>query len=136
VSQYDRAWIAADVPRAPDDPGDQDPEPSGQVALLDGTTSSLTLAAVPGAPDATDDTGAGTLSLRVRTFDADGAQLGEQDVDVPVGTTSTLDPATLEVEDAEAAAYWPSEPERHVKRRKRCTGREHEITPKTVKFQT
>nr|WP_277818647.1 DUF5719 family protein [Cellulosimicrobium arenosum] len=116
--QYDRAWIAAEARNEPDAPTAQDPVPLGQVALVDGTTSSLTLAAVPAAvatagadgPDGTGGTGStadpveGSVRLLVHAYDADGAPLGEQGVDVPVGSTSTLDPATLATSDEESGA--------------------------------
>jgi len=107
VRQYDRAWVAA-VPvagPAEDDAeapaAEQDvPVRAGQVALVPGTRSSLSLAAVPA--DDPDDP-AGEVVLAVRTYDAAGEPLGERDVTVPAGTTTVLDPRDLTPEGSDAA---------------------------------
>lgn len=97
--QYDRAWIAA-VPLAePDAAGST---PAGQVALVPGTSSSLSLAAVP-VEDGASDPPAGELELAVRGYAADGSLLGEETVAVPAGTTSTLDAGSLRPEGADDA---------------------------------
>ncbi|WP_251150334.1 DUF5719 family protein [Cellulosimicrobium sp. Marseille-Q4280] len=95
--QYDRAWIAA-VPLAePDAAGST---PAGQVALVPGTSSSLSLAAVP-VKDGASDPPAGELELAVRGYAADGSLLGEETVAVPAGTTTTLDAGSLRPEGSD-----------------------------------
>jgi len=109
--QYDRAWIAAQpVTSLPDGTEVAGPDgsgdvlgPAGQVALVPGTSSLLTLAAVPagtagpGRADAE-----GELTLTVRAYDEEGAVLGERSVTVPAGTTQTLDPESLRPAEADA----------------------------------
>ncbi|MBD5786400.1 hypothetical protein IF650_09425 [Cellulosimicrobium terreum] len=109
--QYDAAWIAA-APVGQDGPTPAG-TPVGQVALVPGTSSSLTLAAVPAAAataeGATDEGAAdedagrtddgGTVGLLVRAWGPDGDPLGERTVEVAAGTTATLDPTTLGATD-------------------------------------
>ncbi|QJW36115.1 DUF5719 family protein [Cellulosimicrobium protaetiae] len=109
--QYDRAWIAAravaPAPAGDPDgvgaPGDEDAARAGQVALVPGTTSELTLAAVPTTvvADGGDDP-AGRLELRVRAYDEDGAEIGSTTVTLAAGTAQTLDPSTLRDQGSEA----------------------------------
>ncbi|WP_353708705.1 DUF5719 family protein [Cellulosimicrobium sp. ES-005] len=103
--QYDRAWIAARalVPPAEDAPAVADDARAGQVALVPGTTSVLTLAAVPATGPAEDgDDAAGRLELRVRAYDEDGAEAGTTTVALAAGTTQTLDPSALVAEGSDA----------------------------------
>lgn len=108
--QYDRAWIAAraltaatSAPVGGDAPVDEDGARAGQVALVPGTTSALTLAAVP-TTDAAEEGGdaAGRLELRVRAYDEDGVEAGTTTVALAAGTAQTLDPSTLRAEGSEA----------------------------------
>lgn len=104
--QYDRAWIAAQpVAQAAQDDPDGTPDRAGQVALVPGTSSLLTIAAVPAGTTGPDDT-TGEIELTVRVHDEEGAPLGERTLTVPVGTTQTLDPGALRPEgnDARPAA--------------------------------
>ncbi|KZM79854.1 DUF5719 family protein [Cellulosimicrobium sp. I38E] len=108
--QYDRAWIAAralapatSAPAGGDAPVDEDGARAGQVALVPGTSSALTLAAVPTTEAAEDgDDAAGRLELRVRAYDEDGAEAGTTTVTLASGTAQTLDPSTLRAEGSEA----------------------------------
>ncbi|GED09654.1 DUF5719 family protein [Cellulosimicrobium cellulans] len=108
--QYDRAWIAAraltpatSAPASGDAPVDEDGGRAGQVALVPGTTSALTLAAVPTTDAAEDgDDAVGRLELRVRAYDEDGAEAGTTTVTLAAGTAQTLDPSTLRAEGSEA----------------------------------
>ncbi|MFB7889116.1 DUF5719 family protein [Cellulosimicrobium cellulans] len=108
--QYDRAWIAAralapatSAPAGGDAPVDEDGARAGQVALVPGTSSALTLAAVPTTEAAEDgDDAAGRLELRVRAYDEDGAEAGTTTVTLASGTAQTLDPSTLRTEGSEA----------------------------------
>ncbi|MFF2269685.1 DUF5719 family protein [Cellulosimicrobium cellulans] len=104
--QYDRAWIAARaLAPATGAPVGEDVARAGQVALVPGTTSALTLAAVPTTDTAEDgDDVAGRLELRVRAYDEDGAEAGSTTVTLAAGTAQTLDPATLRPEGSEAVA--------------------------------
>ncbi|MFF2832677.1 DUF5719 family protein [Cellulosimicrobium cellulans] len=108
--QYDRAWVAAralapatSAPAGGDAPVDEDGARAGQVALVPGTSSALTLAAVPTTEAAEDgDDAAGRLELRVRAYDEDGAEAGTTTVTLASGTAQTLDPSTLRAEGSEA----------------------------------
>ncbi|MFJ4232839.1 DUF5719 family protein [Cellulosimicrobium cellulans] len=108
--QYDRAWVAAralasatSAPAGGDAPVDEDGARAGQVALVPGTSSALTLAAVPTTEAAEDgDDAAGPLELRVRAYDEDGAEAGTTTVTLASGTAQTLDPSTLRAEGSEA----------------------------------
>jgi len=125
--RYDRAWIAAQplAPTpdgsttdgtapggSPDDgtPDDGTPDDgtppedadAGQVALVPGTASTLTLAAVPAAATDEDDAPTGTLELRVRAYGEDGAESGATTVRLAAGRAQSLDVATLGGEDAGA----------------------------------
>ena len=103
--QYDRAWVAARAlapAAAGDAPVDEDGARAGQVALVPGTSSSLTLAAVPTGAEAGGDDAAGRLELRVRAYDEDGAEAGATTVTLAGGTAQTLDPSTLRAEGSEA----------------------------------
>ncbi|MFD4993439.1 DUF5719 family protein [Cellulosimicrobium cellulans] len=108
--QYDRAWIAAralapatSAPAGGDAPVDEDGARAGQVALVPGTSSALTLAAVPTTDAAEDgDDAAGRLELRVRAYDEAGAEAGTTTVTLAAGTAQTLDPSTLRAEGSEA----------------------------------
>lgn len=93
--QYDRAWIAATPLRTAESAR------AGQVALVPGTTASLSLAAVPVTADDEDPTG--TLVLAVSAYAADGSLLGESPVTVEAGTATTLDPASLVPDGADQA---------------------------------
>ncbi|MCB7137173.1 DUF5719 family protein [Cellulosimicrobium marinum] len=110
--RYDRAWVAA---QPLDASVPSSPYRAGQVALVPGTTSSLSLAAVPAAaaadgarPDdgGPDDEGPGDAQqgdvvLDVRTWSEDGEPLGERSVTVTGGTTVALDPADLTSEGSD-----------------------------------
>jgi hypothetical protein len=104
--QYDRAWIAAQpVVADADVDGGAGGARAGQVALVPGTSSSLTLAALPtaggdGAVAAGDPDGG--LELDVRVYDEDGAPLGEKTVAVPTGSTRTFNPWALRPEGSDA----------------------------------
>ncbi|UKJ65523.1 hypothetical protein H1Q78_09660 [Cellulosimicrobium cellulans] len=108
--QYDRAWIGAraltpatSAPAGGDAPVDEDGARAGQVALVPGTTSELTLAAVPTTDAAEDgDDAAGRLELRVRAYDEDGVEAGTTTVALAAGTAQTVDPSTLRAEGSEA----------------------------------
>ena len=103
--QYDRAWVAARAlapAAAGDAPVDEDGARAGQVALVPGTSSSLTLAAVPTGAEEGGDDAAGRLELRVRAYDEDGAEAGATTVTLAGGTAQTLDPSTLRAEGSEA----------------------------------
>ncbi|MFE6236723.1 DUF5719 family protein [Cellulosimicrobium sp. NPDC057862] len=106
--QYDRAWVAArpltpaSVPVDEDGPVGEDGARAGQVALVPGTSSSLTIAAVPTAGAAEGDDATGRLELRVRAYDEDGAEAGATTVTLTAGTTRTLDPSTLRPEGSDA----------------------------------
>ncbi|MBN0040972.1 hypothetical protein JN535_12425 [Cellulosimicrobium cellulans] len=108
--QYDRAWIAARAltPASADALSDEDAPVheadarAGQVALVPGTASALTLAAVPTAGGAEGDDVTGRLELRVRAYDEDGAEAGTTTVQLAAGTAQTLDPSTLRPEGSEA----------------------------------
>lgn len=107
--QYDRAWIAAQ-PVAPtaDDPATTDAgathdevRRAGQVALVPGTSSLLTLAAVPTGPGDAGDAD-GRLELVVRAYDEEGAALGERALVLTTGTVQTLNPWALRPEGTQA----------------------------------
>ncbi|KLN35490.1 hypothetical protein FB00_06880 [Cellulosimicrobium funkei] len=108
--QYDRAWVAAralapatSAPAGGDAPVDEDGARAGQVALVPGTSSALTLAAVPTTEAAEDgDDADRRLELRVRAYDEDGAEAGTTTVTLASGTAQTLDPSTLRAEGSEA----------------------------------
>ncbi|KFD44334.1 hypothetical protein IU11_03405 [Cellulosimicrobium sp. MM] len=107
--QYDRAWVAArplppveDAASADESAGSaDDASPAGQVALVPGTSSALTLAAVPAAR-ADEDEPTGSLELLVRVHDESGAEAGTTTLTLRAGTTQTLDPATVRAEGSEA----------------------------------
>ncbi len=107
--QYDRAWVAArplppveDAESADESAGSaDDASPAGQVALVPGTSSALTLAAVP-AVRADEDEPTGSLELLVRVYDESGAEAGTTTLTLRAGTTQTLDPATVRAEGSEA----------------------------------
>ncbi len=105
--QYDRAWLAArPLPPVEDtDPVDESTgstdaaSRAGQVALVPGTSSALTLAAVPAAhADEDADEPAGSLELLVRVYDESGTEAGTTTLTLRAGTTQTLDPATVRAE--------------------------------------
>ncbi|ARU50500.1 hypothetical protein CBR64_02315 [Cellulosimicrobium cellulans] len=100
--QYDRAWIAARAlaPAGDGVPTEEDDVRAGQVALVPGTSSVLTLAAVPAA--VAEETADGALELRVRAYDDAGAEAGATTVRLPAGTTQTLDPSTLRAKGSDA----------------------------------
>ena len=109
--QYDRAWLAArPLPPVEDtDPVDESTgstdaaSRAGQVALVPGTSSALTLAAVPAAhADEDADEPAGSLELLVRVYDESGTEAGTTTLTLRAGTTQTLDPATVRAEGSEA----------------------------------
>jgi hypothetical protein len=109
--QYDRAWIAARAlapatsgPADGDIPVDEEVTTrAGQVALVPGTVSALTLAAVPTTDPAEDgDDAAGRLELLVRAYDEGGTETGTMTVTLAAGAVQTLDPATLRAEGSEA----------------------------------
>lgn len=102
--QYDRAWIAA---RATDGPDSG--RALGEVALVAGTRSTITIGAVPppgaetepSTTTADDEAGfRGTL----RSYDDKGTLLGERSVAVPLGTTYTLDAAKIATSKSTARA--------------------------------
>ncbi len=107
--QYDRVWVAArplpsltDAEGADESAGStDDTSPAGQVALVPGTSSALTLAAVPAAR-ADEDEPTGSLELLVRVYDESGAEAGRTTLTLRAGTTQTLDPATVRAEGSEA----------------------------------
>ncbi|WP_454043165.1 DUF5719 family protein [Cellulosimicrobium sp. Marseille-Q8652] len=98
--QYDRAWVAA-VPLVEPDAA-SGPVRAGQVALVPGTSSSLSLAAVPLDGEG-NEAASGELGLVVRAYGADGALLGEKSVAVAAGTTATLAPESLRPKGSDEA---------------------------------
>ncbi|RXR26717.1 hypothetical protein EQW78_09485 [Oerskovia turbata] len=95
----DRAWIAS-TPVAATASGAETPARSpraldrGTVTLVPGTSSLVRVGAVPRErPE--DDAPTGAFRGTLRAYGPDGSLLGEQDLDVPAGSTATFDAAVL-----------------------------------------
>ena len=94
---YDVAWSAAQPVVRSDGGG-----PAGQLGVPGGLRTGITLAAVPAErdPDA-DPEGSGTATVRL--YDASGAEIGSDDVELTAGATSSFSLGSLAAEGTEPA---------------------------------
>lgn len=89
---YDVAWSAAQPVGASGGAG-----PAGQVGVPGGVRTGLTLSAVPAdrGPEADPE---GSMPVTVRVYDASGAEIGSDDVDLAAGATASLELADVAAE--------------------------------------
>lgn len=92
---YDVAWSAAQPVVRSDGGG-----PAGQLGVPGGLRTGITLAAVPAErdPDADPE---GSVTATVRLYDASGAEIGSDDVELTAGATSSFSLGTLAAEGTE-----------------------------------